>query len=121
MKPHYDNVLLQLTEEQQATVYDWLMTLGYTKTLQKLKQPPPDGLGLKTHRSCLHRFFKHYQQQVRPEDVAAAKENRSNPEDASVLVADARTILPARWLKRRALKLSRAIKRFSLASQWNFR
>src|ERR1043165_1990416 len=89
MKPHYDNVLLQLTEEQQARVYDWLMTLGYTKTLQKLEQPPPDGLDLKTHRSCLHRFFKHYQQQVRPEDVAAAKENRSNPEDRSVLVADA--------------------------------
>src|ERR1051325_4008958 len=76
MKPHYDNVLLQLTEEQQTRVYDWLMTLGYTKTLQKLKQPPPDGLGLKTHRSCLHRFFKHYQHQVRPEDVAEEQQTR---------------------------------------------
>ena len=42
-KTRSDSLLSQLTEDQQAQVYDWLMTIGYTKTLQKLAQPPPDG------------------------------------------------------------------------------
>ena len=89
MKPRYDNVLLQLSEDDQAQVHDWLFTLGYTKTLEKLAQARPEGLNLQTHRSCLHRFFKRYEEQVRAQDIAAAREVRFNPEDASVLASDA--------------------------------
>ena len=39
-KPRVDSVLSQLPEDEQAQVYDWLITLGYTETLCKLAQPP---------------------------------------------------------------------------------
>lgn len=89
-KSRSDSVLSQLTEEQQVQVYDWLMTLGYSKTLEKLAQPSPDGLDLKTHRNSLQRFFKRYSQRMRTEDLAAAKEIPDlSAEDSGVFVADA--------------------------------
>ena len=90
MKPRYDNILSRLSEDEQARVHDWLITLGYTKTLEKLAQPRPEGLDIRTHRSCLHRFYKRYQDQARTEDLSAAKENWPiSNDDASVLVSDA--------------------------------
>ena len=88
-KTRSDSLLSQLTEGQQAQVYDWLVRFGYTETLNKIAAPPPDGFGLHTHRNSLQRFFRRYSQDLRTEDVAAAKENRFNTEDASVLVSDA--------------------------------
>ena len=82
-------MLSKLTEEKQNQVYDWLITFGYAETLDKVAAPPPDGFGLRTHRQSLQRFFKRHQKKLRAEDIAAAKENRSSPEDASVLVSDA--------------------------------
>jgi hypothetical protein len=49
-KPRSDSVLSQLTDEQRGQVYEWLITLGYTKTLERLAQPSPDGFDLETHR-----------------------------------------------------------------------
>lgn len=94
MKPRSDSLLAKLSDEQQAQLYDWLLDLGYTKTLEKVQQALPDGgFGLKTYRSSLHRFYNRYSQQVRAADLAAAKENRSTPEDASILVSDAEQLL----------------------------
>ena len=36
MKARFDNVLAQLSEEQQAQVFEWLQTLGYTETIRKI-------------------------------------------------------------------------------------
>src|SRR4051794_19800654 len=89
MKARSDDVLSKLPEDQQIRIYDWLLELGYSTTIQKLAEPAPDGFALKTHRASLHRFFKRYQQKLRSDDIAAARENRSSPEEASVLVSDA--------------------------------
>ena len=90
MKLRNDSTLSALTEEQQAQLYDWIQTLGYTETLKKVAAQPPDGFGLMTHRATLHGFFKRYQKAVCAEDLAAAKENPPiSNDDASVLVSDA--------------------------------
>jgi hypothetical protein len=88
-KARSDSMLSKLTEEQQNQVYDWLISLGYTETLNKVAAPAPNGFALRTHRHSLQRFFKRHRQKLRTEEIAAAKENRSRPEDASVLVSDA--------------------------------
>lgn len=89
-KTRIDSLFIQLSEDERAQLYDWLTTLGYTKTVEKLAQPPPEGFNLKTHRSCLHRFYKRYQEQARAEDLAAAKQNRPiSNDDASALFSDA--------------------------------
>lgn len=59
-KPRIDSVLFQLTEEQQAQVYDWLHSLGYERTREKLAQPPPEGFGIRTYDPSLRRFFVRY-------------------------------------------------------------
>ena len=90
MKLRNNSTLSILTEEQQAQLYDWIQTLGYTETLKKVAAQPPDGFGLATHRATLHGFFQRYQKAVRAEDIAAAKETRPiSSEDASVLFSDA--------------------------------
>jgi hypothetical protein len=89
-KTRIDSIFLQLSEDEQAQVHEWLVTLGYTKTLEKLAQPRPEGLNIQTHRSCLNRFYKRYQDRVRTEDLAAAKETRPvSSQDASLLFSDA--------------------------------
>jgi hypothetical protein len=88
-KTRSDSALSKLTEDQQNQVYDWLVSLGYAETLNKVAAPPPHGFSLRTHRHSLQRFFKRHQQKLRTEDVAAAKQNQCSPQDASVLVSDA--------------------------------
>jgi hypothetical protein len=80
-KPHCNNALLQLSDDQQAQIRDWLETLRYTETVQKLAEPAPDGFGLKTHRSTLHRFYRRYSRTIRRENLNDALELRSD--DAS--------------------------------------
>ena len=74
MKLRNDSTLSALTEEQQAQLYEWIQTLGYTETLNKVAAQRPDGFGLTTHRATLLGFFKRYQEQARTEDITAAKE-----------------------------------------------
>lgn len=89
-KPHFDNTLFQLTDEQQAQIYDWLLSIGYTETIKKIAEPPPEGFGLKTYRSALHRFFRRYSHQtLRHTDLADARE-RSSPDE---------NLSPSEWLK----------------------
>ena len=80
-----DSSLSDLTEDQQAQIYDWLQTLGYTGTIEKLAQPEPDGFTLKTHRASLHRFFVRYSMALKERDVA----------DASALTSETKSSAPA--------------------------
>jgi hypothetical protein len=80
MKSRSDSTLAQLTDEQQVQAYDWLQSLGYTETIKRIAAPEPDGFGLKTYRSSLHRFFRHYSERLKSEHL----------EDAGSLIADPR-------------------------------
>ena len=51
-----DSTLAQLTDDQQAQVFDWLQDLSYTETIKRLALPPPEGFGIKTYRASLHRY-----------------------------------------------------------------
>ena len=57
LKPRSDSRLFHLSEENQAQVYDWIITFGYHKTKDRLAEPPPVGFGLATHINSLQRFF----------------------------------------------------------------
>ena len=67
-----DSTLAQLTDDQQAQVFDWLQDLGYSETIKKLALPPPDGFGIKTYRASLHAFFVRYAAQLKVEHAASA-------------------------------------------------
>ena len=71
-KPRVDSLLFQLSEEQQAQVYDWITVLGYVKTKDRLAEPPPVGLGLNTHINSLRRFYRRYSQQIEPDELSEA-------------------------------------------------
>jgi len=78
MKARFDNVLAQLSEEQQAQVFEWLQTLGYTETIRKIALPVPEGFGLTTYRASLHRFYVRYSLQSRADDSALADQIKSD-------------------------------------------
>jgi hypothetical protein len=69
-KTRTDSVLFQLTEAQQAQVYDWLQDLGYAKTKEKLALPPPEGFGIETHLPSLRRFLVRYSKTLEKDDLA---------------------------------------------------
>ena len=60
MKPRPESLYAKLTEDQRAQLHDWILTLGYPKTMERIALPPPDGFGINTHLSCLHRFYQRY-------------------------------------------------------------
>src|SRR4051812_44041449 len=59
-KPRSDSRLFQLTEAQQAKIYEWLLKIGYEATKEKIAKPVPEGFEVKTHITSLRRFFLHY-------------------------------------------------------------
>ena len=88
-KPRFDSALGRLSEDQQAQVYDWLQTLGYTRTIEKLAEPAPDGFGLRTYRASLHRFFVRYSLELKQSDISDATELVSRPQSAPLLQSGA--------------------------------
>jgi hypothetical protein len=64
-KIHAQNVLLQLTEEQQETLYDWLLVDSYRAVQARVAAAPPEGFGLKVHLMSLQRFFKRQRLEAR--------------------------------------------------------
>jgi hypothetical protein len=69
-KTRTDSVLFQLTEAQQAQVYDWLQDLGYAKTKEKLALSRPDGFGIETHLPSLRQFLVRYSKTLEQDDLA---------------------------------------------------
>lgn len=68
-KTRFDSVLFQLSEDDQAKVYDWIRQLGYGETLRRLAQPAPQGLGITTYHTSLHRFYARYTRKITEENV----------------------------------------------------
>jgi hypothetical protein len=60
MKPRSDSILFKLNNNQQAQLYDWILTLGYQKAKDEAAKPPPDGFAVKTHLNSLSRFARRY-------------------------------------------------------------
>lgn len=56
-KTRPDDVLGNLTEDQQNIILDWCEELSYREVLKKIAAPPPEGLGLNVHYTSLRRFF----------------------------------------------------------------
>ena len=63
-KVRSESVLAQLSEEQQETLYDWLLGASYQEVQVRLAAPPPEGFGVKTHYTSLRRFFKRRNQEA---------------------------------------------------------
>src|ERR1043165_47340 len=78
MKPPSHSLYAKLTEDQRAQLHDWILTLGYSKTLERLPLPEPEGFGMTTHLSCLHRFFSRYSTDLDLEH-ASETENTNRP------------------------------------------
>jgi hypothetical protein len=78
-----DCALSKLTEEQQADLFDWLTTDTYDVVLKRIAQPPPQGLGIKTHINSLYRFYEQRQAAIRAHDLAAlSTQNPPEPSNA---------------------------------------
>lgn len=87
MKPRADSVLAQLTDEQQAQVYDWLQSLGYSETIKRVAAPAPDGFGIKTYRQSLHRFYLQYSEHLKSEHIQTAVTLHAGSPHGSTLAA----------------------------------
>jgi hypothetical protein len=56
-KTRSDDRLGCLPPEQRQRILQWLSTMSYKDTAKQIALPPPDGLGIITYPSSLHRFF----------------------------------------------------------------
>ena len=72
MKPRPESLYAKLTEDQRAQLHDWILTLGYPKTRERIALPPPEGFGIHTHLSCLHRFYHRYAAEQDVEQLSEA-------------------------------------------------
>ena len=93
MKFRSDSTFAHLTEEQQAQVYDWLLTIGYDETINRLAKPAPDGFGIKTFRQSLHRFFQRYSEQLKAEHVETAAALTASDQQGATLRGGAQEAL----------------------------
>jgi hypothetical protein len=56
-KTRPDDVLGNLTEDQQNAILDWCEEFSYREALKKIAAPPPGGLGLTVHYTSLRSFY----------------------------------------------------------------
>lgn len=56
-KPRRDDRLSNLSECDRQKIAAWLQTMGYDDAVIQIAKPQPEGLGLKTSRSALGRFY----------------------------------------------------------------
>jgi hypothetical protein len=77
-----DAALANLTEEQQADLFDWLTTDTYDAVLKRIAQPPPVGFGVKTHTNSLFRFYEQRQAQIRAHDLLSIAESAQGEGEA---------------------------------------
>jgi len=72
MKPRPESLYAKLTEDQRAQLHDWILTLGYPKTMERIALALPEGFGINTHLSCLHRFYQRYAAEQDAEQLSEA-------------------------------------------------
>jgi hypothetical protein len=87
-----DSVLLQLTEEQKETLYDWLLADSYVGVQARMAASPPEGFGIKAHLTSLRRFFAKRNKEVRDENDEELELSREIDGDAKVLRAAERSL-----------------------------
>ena len=80
MKVRSDSALAQLTKEQLAILYDWILASGtYTEAQQRALKPAPDGFGLHIHITTLRRFYQDYTAWLREQESMESRV--TNPTD----------------------------------------
>ncbi len=52
-----DDVLGNLSEEDQDCILEWLENTSYREALKLIAEPPPEGFGLKIHYNSLRKFY----------------------------------------------------------------
>src|SRR5687768_16947977 len=67
------NSLDSLTNDQRATVYDWLVDLPTKQVVERIAQPAPEGFGIKTHITTLRRFKDRYWAELAADREESAK------------------------------------------------
>jgi hypothetical protein len=87
MKIRLDSTLASFTQEQLASLYDWILaSRSYADAQARALKPAPDGFGLHIHITTLRRFYQDYTTWLREEE--AAEQLTANP---AQLVAAAET------------------------------
>jgi hypothetical protein len=56
-----DDVLGNLSEEDQAQILAWLEEMTYAAAVRQIAQPRPEGLDIKTHVTSLRRFYERHE------------------------------------------------------------
>jgi hypothetical protein len=62
-----------LTTQQLDQLYDWLLEMPASKVVEKIAQPAPEGFGIKTHITTLHRFKNRRWAELAADQLEAAK------------------------------------------------
>jgi hypothetical protein len=88
-KIHAQSVLQQLTEDQQETLYDWLLVDTYRAVQTRLAAAPPEGFGLKVHLMSLQRFFKRRRLETRADWVEELSISASDEAKEEAKILDA--------------------------------
>lgn len=82
-KTRPDDVLGNLSPEQQNTILDWCEDRSFRAVLQKMAAAPPDGMGLEVHYTSLRRFYlKHFAERFVSERSEAMSQLAAAAEDA---------------------------------------
>lgn len=86
------SVLLELTEEQRETLYDWLLSDSYAGVQARMAVPPPEGFGIRAQITTLQRFFARRMDEVREENEEELAQSTEGGSDAKVLRAAERSL-----------------------------
>ena len=74
-KPRSDSRILQLSEDEQSQIYEWLLSFGYVETQRRVALPRPEGFSLQTHLTSLRRFYVHFSRDLKDHDAAVCSES----------------------------------------------
>jgi len=56
-KTRPDDVLGNLSENDQDRILDWLEHISYREVLKRIAEPAPEGFGLNIHYNTLRKFY----------------------------------------------------------------
>jgi hypothetical protein len=77
MKRRADSSLAKLSEEQLDQLYDWLSEHSYREVIAMAGKGPPEGFGVRLHKTTLVRFYGAERARRHAEALAEAKSDRA--------------------------------------------
>ena len=86
MKFRPDSSLAQFTQEQLDQIFDWLTEHTYREVLQFVAKPPPDGFGVKLHKTTLVRFYRSERRRRHAEALAQSHFHDTASDDPEILL-----------------------------------